>query len=65
MLLLLGVSLLTLTTTALDITDAFEYLLKPFARIGLPAHELAMMMGIALRFLPQFAFCLLYTSRCV
>ena len=56
LLLLLGVSLLTLTTTALDITDAFEYLLKPFARIGLPAHELAMMMGIALRFLPQFAF---------
>ena len=50
LLLLLGVSLLTLTTTALDITDAFEY------RIGLPAHELAMMMGIALRFLPQFAF---------
>lgn len=50
LLLLLGVSLLTLTTTALDITDAFEYLLKPFARIGLPAHELAMMMGIALRF---------------
>ena len=47
LLLLLGVSLLTLTTTALDITDAFEYL---------PAHELAMMMGIALRFLPQFAF---------
>ncbi len=54
LLLLLGMSLLTLTTTALDITDAFEYLLKPFARIGLPAHELAMMMGIALRFLPQF-----------
>ncbi len=56
LLLLLGVSLLTLATTALDITDAFEYLLSPFARIGLPAHELAMMMGIALRFLPQFAF---------
>ena len=56
LLLLLGVSLLTLTTTALDITDAFEHLLSPFARIGLPAHELAMMMGIALRFLPQFAF---------
>lgn len=56
LLLLLGVSLLTLTTTALDITDAFEHLLAPFARIGLPAHELAMMMGIALRFLPQFAF---------
>lgn len=56
LLLLLGMSLLTLTTTTLDITDAFEYLLHPFARIGVPAHELSMMMGIALRFLPQFTF---------
>lgn len=55
LLLLLGVSLLTLTTQTLDITDAFEHLLKPFARLGVPAHELSMMMGIALRFLPQFA----------
>jgi energy-coupling factor transport system permease protein len=55
-LLLLSMSLLTLTTTTLDITDAFEYLLTPFERFGLPAHELSMMMGIALRFLPQFAF---------
>lgn len=54
-LLLLGVSLLTLTTQTLDITDAFESLLKPFARFGAPAHELSMMMGIALRFLPQFS----------
>ena len=54
-LLLLGMSLLTLATTTLDITDAFERLLQPFKRIGLPAHELSMMMGIALRFLPQFA----------
>lgn len=54
-LLLLSMSLLTLTTTTLDITDAFEYLLKPFSRIGVPAHELSMIMGIALRFLPQFA----------
>ncbi len=53
-LLLLSMSLLTLTTATLDITDAFEYLLKPFARIGVPAHELSMIMGIALRFLPQF-----------
>lgn len=53
--LLLGVSLLTLATTTLDLTDAFERLLQPFRRIGLPAHELSMMMGIALRFLPQFA----------
>lgn len=54
-LLLLGVSLLTLTTTTLDITEAFERLLTPLARLGVPAHELGMMMGIALRFLPQFA----------
>lgn len=53
--LLLGVSLLTLTTPTLDITEAFERLLMPFSRFGLPAHELSMMMGIALRFLPQFA----------
>mgnify|MGYP000272058148 FL=1 len=33
----------------------FERLLEPFKRFGLPAHELSMMMGIALRFLPQFA----------
>lgn len=56
LLLLLGASLLTLCTPTLDITDAFEHLLSPFARIGLPAHELSMIMGIALRFLPQFAF---------
>lgn len=55
-LLLLGVSLLTLTTTNLDITEAFERLLTPLAKVRFPAHELAMMMGIALRFLPQFAF---------
>lgn len=54
-LLLINMSLLTLTTATLDITDAFEYLLKPFSRIGVPAHELSMIMGIALRFLPQFA----------
>ncbi len=53
-LLLLGMSLLTLTTTTIDITDAFEDLLSPLRRVGLPAHELAMMMGIALRFVPQF-----------
>jgi len=54
-LLLLGGSILTLTTTSIDITDALEQLLSPFARIGLPAHEFAMIMGIALRFVPQFA----------
>ncbi len=45
---------MTLTTTTLDITDAFEHLLGPLRRMGVPAHEFAMVMGIALRFLPQF-----------
>lgn len=53
-LLLFGACLLTLTTTTLDVTDAAEDMLRPFARFGLPAHELSMMAGIALRFLPQF-----------
>lgn len=53
-LLLLVMSLLTLSTAMLDLTTAFELLFSPFKRIGLPAHELAMMMGIVLRFLPQF-----------
>lgn len=55
--------LVTLTTTALDITDALEDMLKPFARFGLPAHELSMIAGIALRFLPQFAEELMYTRN--
>ncbi|WP_027339511.1 energy-coupling factor transporter transmembrane component T family protein [Halonatronum saccharophilum] len=45
-------SLLTLTTSPLALTDGLESLLKPFEKIGLPAHELAMMMSIALRFIP-------------
>lgn len=56
LLLLLAMSLLTLTTPTLDITEAFERLMGPLRRIGVPAHELGMMMGIALRFLPQFTF---------
>lgn len=54
-LLLLSGSLLTLTTTTIDITEATESMLKPFARLRFPAHEFAMILGIALRFLPQFA----------
>lgn len=54
-LILLGMSLVTMTTMTLDLTEALERLLSPFARFGLPAHELGMIMGIALRFLPQFA----------
>lgn len=45
-------SLLTFTTSPITLTDALEKLLTPFKRIGLPAHELAMMMTIALRFIP-------------
>ena len=52
---MLGMSLITLTTMTIDLTEAFEWVLKPFARIGVPAHELGMIMGIALRFMPQFA----------
>jgi len=45
-------SVLTLTTTPMTLTDGIERLLNPFKRIGVPAHELAMMMTIALRFIP-------------
>lgn len=50
--LIIGTSLLTLTTTPIALTDGIERLLNPFKKIGLPAHELAMMMTIALRFIP-------------
>lgn len=50
--LIIGTSLLTLTTSPIELTDGLEKLLNPFRRIGLPAHELAMMMTIALRFIP-------------
>jgi len=50
--LILGSSLLTLTTKPITLTDGLEKLLSPFRKIGLPAHELAMMMTIALRFIP-------------
>ncbi|MDD7369247.1 MAG: energy-coupling factor transporter transmembrane component T [Berryella intestinalis] len=55
-LLLMAMSLLTFTTANLDITEAFERVLKPLRLVGAPVHELSMMMGIALRFLPQFVF---------
>lgn len=51
-LLIIGSSLLTLTTKPISLTDGIEALLSPFKKIGLPAHELAMMMTIALRFIP-------------
>jgi energy-coupling factor transport system permease protein len=45
-------SMLTLTTSPLELTDGLESLFKPFKSIGVPTHELAMMMTIALRFIP-------------
>jgi energy-coupling factor transport system permease protein len=50
--LILMASILTFTTSPLVLTDALESLLNPFKIIGVPAHELAMMMTIALRFIP-------------
>ncbi len=52
MLLIIGSSILTLTTTPIKLTDGIESLLKPFEKIGVPAHDIAMMMTIALRFIP-------------
>lgn len=48
-------SLLTLTTSPIALTDGLERLLNPLKRIRVPAHELAMMTTIALRFIPIFA----------
>jgi len=47
-----GSSLLTYTTSPIEMTDAIERLLWPFKLVKLPVHELAMMMTIALRFIP-------------
>lgn len=51
-LLIIGSSLLTLVTKPINLTDGIEKLLGPGQKIGVPAHELAMMMTIALRFIP-------------
>ena len=50
--LVIASSLLTLTTSPIALTDGLEHLLSPGRRIGIPAHELAMMLTIALRFIP-------------
>lgn len=50
--LIAGTSLLTYTTSPIVLTDAIENLLRPLAKIHFPVHELAMMMTIALRFIP-------------
>jgi energy-coupling factor transport system permease protein len=51
-LLILMTSLLTLTTTPIEITDGLETLLGPLKKIKFPVHELALMMSISLRFIP-------------
>lgn len=50
--LILGSSLLTYTTSPIALTDGIESLLSPLKKLHLPVHELAMMMTIALRFIP-------------
>ncbi|HNX63964.1 MAG TPA: energy-coupling factor transporter transmembrane component T [Oscillospiraceae bacterium] len=50
--LIAGTSLLTYTTSPITLTDAIERLMSPLKRIKVPVHELAMMMTIALRFIP-------------
>lgn len=50
--LIIGSSLLTYTTSPIALTDAIERLLKPLKKINFPVHEIAMMMTIALRFIP-------------
>ena len=51
-LLIMGSSLLTYTTSPITLTDAIERLLSPLRKVKFPVHELAMMMSIALRFIP-------------
>lgn len=53
--LIVGTSLLTLTTSPLQLTDGIEKLLKPFDRFKVPSYEIAMMMTIAIRFIPTLA----------
>jgi energy-coupling factor transport system permease protein len=51
-LLVMGASILTFTTTSTELTDALEYLLKPLKYLHIPVHDLAIIMSIALRFIP-------------
>ena len=50
--LIIGSSVMTLTTTPNNLTDGMESLMKPLAKIKVPVHEIAMIMSIALRFIP-------------
>ncbi len=51
-LLVITTLLVTLTTSPIAFADGLEYFMRPFRRIGVPGHEIAMMMTIALRFIP-------------
>lgn len=51
-LLVITTLLITLTTSPISFADGIEFLLRPFRRLGVPGHEIAMMMTIALRFIP-------------
>lgn len=50
--LIIGSSLMTLTTTPNNLTDGMEKLMSPLKKVRVPVHEIAMMMSIALRFIP-------------
>lgn len=50
--LVIGSSIMTLTTTPNQLTDGLESLMRPLKKIKIPVHEIAMMMSIALRFIP-------------
>ena len=51
-LLIIGTSMMTLTTKPIELTDGIEKLLSPLSKVGFPSHEVALMMTIALRFIP-------------
>ncbi len=53
--LVIGASVVTYTTTSVNLTDGLESLMSPLKIVHFPAHEAAMMMSIALRFIPIFA----------
>jgi len=50
-----GISLISFTTTTTELTHGTEHMLRPLQRIGLPIHEFALMLNIALRFVPLLA----------
>ncbi len=55
MFLIFSTSILTLTTSPMQLTDGMESLMKPLNKVNFPVHEMAMMMSIALRFIPTLA----------